>query len=163
MKTLYLMRHAKASRDIIGIGDIDRPLLLEGIEGTRRVVDHMIEKNIVIKHIVSSPALRAMETANIVAHGYGYSKDDILVYDELYKPDIIAFEDCIFSLADDWDHVMLVSHNPGITHFAESLVNMDEAVHTAGILSLSFPMDRWMNLYAALPIYNFFIHPKVVA
>ncbi len=163
MKTLYLMRHAKASRDIIGIKDIDRPLLLEGIEGTRRVVDHMKEKKIIIKHIVSSPALRAMETANVVAHAYGFRRDEILVYNELYRPDIIAFEDCIFSLPDDWDHVMLVSHNPGITNFAESLVTMDEAMHTAGVLSLSFPMDRWMNLYAALPVYNFFIHPKIVA
>lgn len=160
MKTLYLMRHAKASQNLYGIIDIDRPLLTEGIEDSHLIANHLKDQNIHIKHLVSSPAIRAFETAEAVAHIFGIKKDEILTYDELYKADIPAFEDCIFSLPDTWDHVMLVSHNPGITQFAGSLVKLEEPMPTAGVLSITFNMEKWINLYASSPIMNFLISPK---
>ncbi|HLO90018.1 MAG TPA: histidine phosphatase family protein [Lentimicrobium sp.] len=162
MKTLYLMRHARASKDMNGITDYDRPLLMEGIENTQKMTDHLKSLKITIKHIVTSPAKRAMKTATTVAHGYGIRREDILSYDELYKPDIPAFEDCIFSLPDDWDHVMLVSHNPGISDFADSLIRIEESMPTGSIISISFDMDRWINLYASPPLLNFFLQPKQI-
>lgn len=162
MKTLYLMRHAKSSKDIVGIADIDRPLLLEGSETTKRMTDYLKSQKIMIRHIVSSPAKRAYDTAVILAHGYGIKEDQILVYDELYKPDIPAFEDCIFSLPDNWDHVVLVSHNPGISDFAQSIMRVKEDMPTAGIISISFDMDRWINLYASPPLLNFFFQPREI-
>lgn len=162
MKTLYLMRHAKSSKDIVGIADIDRPLLLEGSETTKRMTDHLKSLKIIVKHIVSSPAKRAYDTAVILARGFNIAVDKILVYDELYKPDIPAFEDCIFSLPDDWDHVVLVSHNPGISDFAQSIMRVEEDLPTAAIISISFDMDRWINLYASPPLLNFFLQPKEI-
>lgn len=156
------MRHAKSVQDVHGIADIDRPLMQEGINSTHIMADHLKAQKIRIKHIVSSPAKRAIATTEIMAKAFGISKESILVYDELYKADIPAFEDCIFSLPDDWDHVMLVSHNPGITQFAMSLVQLGELMPTAGVLSLSFEMERWMNLYASPPVFNFFIQPKSI-
>lgn len=160
MKTLYLMRHAKASQNMFGVADIDRPLLTEGIEDSRRMAFHLMDLNIKIKHIVTSPAKRAHNTAEIVAHAFGINTEDILTYDELYKADIPAFEDCLFSLPDDWDHVMLISHNPGITQFAMSLTRLEEAMPTAAILSLTYEIPRWLNLYTATPVHNFIISPK---
>jgi len=157
MKTIYLMRHAKSSKDIFGITDIERPLLLEGIENTKQTTEHLKKINVIIRNIVSSPAKRAYETASVVAQGFGVKKDDILTYDELYKPDIPAFEDCLFSLPDDWDHVLLVSHNPGITEFAESLYRIGESMPTGSILALSFEMDKWINLYASIPEMKFYL------
>lgn len=160
MKTLYLMRHAKASQNMFGISDIDRPLQTEGIEDSRRMAFHLMDMHIKIKHIVSSPAKRAMATAEVIAQAFNIETEEILVYDELYKADVPAFEDCLFSLPDDWDHVMLVSHNPGITQFAGSLTKLDESMATSAILSLSYDIPRWLNLYAATPIHNFHITPK---
>lgn len=151
------MRHARSSKDLFGITDIERPLLLEGIEKTRQTTEHLKKINIIIRNIVSSPAKRAYETALVVAQGFGIKKDEILTYDELYKPDIPAFEDCLFSLPDDWDHVLLVSHNPGITEFADSLYQIGDAMPTGSILSLSFDMDKWINLYASIPEKKFYI------
>lgn len=160
MKTLYLMRHAKASQNMFGVSDIDRPLLTEGIEDSRRMAFHLMDLHIKIKHIVSSPAKRALSTAEVVAHAFNIETEDILVYDELYKADIPAFEDCLFSLPDDWDHVMLVSHNPGITQFAGSLTKLYESLPTSAILSLTYDIPRWLNLYTATPVHNFLISPK---
>jgi phosphohistidine phosphatase len=162
MKTLYLMRHAKSVQDLNNIADIDRPLMHEGVDNTHTMADYLKSEKIKIRHIVSSPAKRAIATAEIMAREFGIGKDGILTYDELYKPDIPAFEDSIFSLPDDWDHVLLISHNPGITQFAMSLVHPGETMPTAGILSLSFEMERWINLYASPPVFNFFIQPKSI-
>jgi phosphohistidine phosphatase len=71
MKTLYLMRHAKSSQNMFGVADIDRPLLTEGIEDSRRMAFHLMDLDIKIKHIVTSPAKRALATAEIVAHAFG--------------------------------------------------------------------------------------------
>lgn len=159
MKTLYLLRHAKASRDMNGIADIDRPLMLEGIENTKLIARKLKKSNAHIMHMVSSPAVRAFETAKTFGHEFGIPKDDILVYNELYKPDIPAFEDCIFSLPDNWNHVVIVSHNPGISDFASSLLKVNYDLATAGILAASFNIDKWINLYISVPKVNFYLKP----
>lgn len=145
-----------------GIADIDRPLLDEGIETTRLVIGHLKEKKVQIRNIVSSPAMRAITTAELIAKGFGVDKDDIQVFNDLYKADIPAFEDCIYSLPDEWDHVLLVSHNPGISEFAADLAVIPESLPTAGIVSLCFDMKKWINLCAAKPVINFFLHPKEI-
>lgn len=160
MKTLYLMRHARASREVYGISDIDRPLLLEGVEDSHRIGERLKEMKIIVRHLVSSPAKRALETAAVIAKTFGIREESILVYDELYKPDIPAFEDCIFSLPDDWDHVMLVSQNPGISDFSDSLIEFEESMTTGSVLSISFNMERWINLYASPPMLNFYLQAK---
>jgi len=156
------MRHAKAFHYMHGIADIDRPLLDEGIETTRLVIGYLKEKKVQIRNIVSSPAMRAITTAELIAKGFGVDKDDIQVFNDLYKADIPAFEDCIYSLPDEWDHVFLVSHNPGISEFAAELAVIPESLPTAGIVSLCFDMKKWINLCAAKPVINFFLHPKEI-
>ncbi len=154
------MRHAKASHYLQGIADIHRPLLDEGVSATRLVADHLKKLKIHILHIVSSPALRATGTAETLANSFGVAKYDIQIYHDLYKADIPAFEDCIYSLPDEWDHVLIVSHNPGISQFAADLAGIRDDLPTAGLISLTFAMDKWINLFGVKPVINFFLHPK---
>lgn len=160
MKTLYLMRHAKSSWDHPEMADIKRPLLQEGIDSTKKVVDYFRQNHINIKHIASSPAVRTIETAKLITHGLRLSHDSIDVFDDLYRADTSAFENCIFSLPDDWDHVLMIGHNPGISNFAHGFMAEKEEIPTAGVLSVSFNIEKWIHLYTAPPILNFFIHPK---
>lgn len=160
MKTLYLMRHAKASHNMHGIADIHRPLLDEGVAAARLVADRLKEIKINIRHIISSPALRAIGTAEAIANSFGLKKDDIQIYQDLYKADTPAFEDCIYSLPDEWDHILIVSHNPGISAFAADLAAIGEDLPTAGLVSLTFNMDKWINLFGVKPVLDFFLHPK---
>lgn len=154
------MRHAKASHYLQGIADIHRPLLDEGVSATRLVADHLKGLKINIRHIVSSPALRATGTAEAIAQSFSLAKDDIQVYHDLYKADIPAFEDCIYSLPDEWDHVLIVSHNPGISQFAADLAGISDDLPTAGLISLTFTMDKWINLFGVRPVVDFFLQPK---
>ena len=67
MKTLYIVRHAKSSWDHPGLGDDQRPLLEKGKKRTKYVVDYFLENNCRPDLIISSHAVRAFETAKIIA------------------------------------------------------------------------------------------------
>jgi phosphohistidine phosphatase len=64
MKTLLLVRHAKATHES-GYSDFERPLTEKGIHGAEKMAKHLQEKGIIPQLFVTSPALRTHQTANI--------------------------------------------------------------------------------------------------
>ena len=67
MKTLYILRHGKSSWEQPEENDFNRPLLPKGQRRTQRISVHIKEHNLPVDLIISSPAVRAFETAKIVA------------------------------------------------------------------------------------------------
>ena len=63
MKRLYLVRHAKSSWEEPGGSDIDRPLLEKGIKRTQKVICFLKDHGVKIDLMISSPAVRAFQTA----------------------------------------------------------------------------------------------------
>ncbi len=80
MKTLYIVRHAKSSWDHPGLGDDQRPLLEKGKKRTKYVVDYFLENNINPDLIISSHAVRAFETAKIIATSLDYPENKINLF-----------------------------------------------------------------------------------
>ena len=72
MKTLYLVRHAKSSWEEPGVSDADRPLIPKGLKKTQLIVDFLLKRETKIDLMISSPAVRAYETAKLVAAGLDY-------------------------------------------------------------------------------------------
>lgn len=162
MKTIYLMRHAKSSWQQPDMLDIDRPILKEGVLRTQKVIDYLLKNNIQIKSIVSSPANRAVSTARLVGETYGVNSQDILIAKQLYQADKVDFEDTIYSLPDTWSHVLLVSHNPGITDFANSFIqtNKIDSIPTSGIVAINLDINQWTDLRLAKAVVDFILYPK---
>ncbi len=94
--------------------------------------------------MISSPAKRAMQTAEALAEELGYPWDEIIVDERLYDAD----SDEILSVIqeqDDWlDHLMVVGHNPGLTALANYLsgVNLGD-VPTCGIVAMRYDVSEW--------------------
>ena len=84
MKTLYIARHAKSSWDHPGLEDHQRPLMLKGEEKTRFVVDHLLKDDFHVDLILSSHAVRAHETAKIIARAIHYPEEKIVISENLY-------------------------------------------------------------------------------
>lgn len=74
---LYILRHAIAQeRTAPGIkSDFDRPLTPEGEQKLRRVTKAMRNLELSFDLILSSPYVRARETAELVAAAFGISKN----------------------------------------------------------------------------------------
>ena len=90
MTILYLCRHAIAADPAKGMSDDDRPLTAEGIRKFRKTAKGLIkligEKK--LSHILTSPLLRARQTAEIISEALAEERLDIppIITDALKPP-----------------------------------------------------------------------------
>jgi phosphohistidine phosphatase len=164
MKTLYIVRHAKASWDFPDLPDVERPLLEKGINNTKRIVRELNEKNITVDMIICSHAKRARETASLIAKGLNYPAEKIEVSPNIYQVDRDEIFNIIFSQRDELDSLMIVGHNPTLTQFAN--LYLDEALDflpTSGVASISFETEKWIEVIKAKYKTNFIIYPKMLS
>ncbi len=163
MKTLFLMRHAKSSWEEPGVPDSDRPLIPKGINKTRLIVDSLLKKGISVDLMISSPAIRAYETAKIVAAGLNYPlnkiKTDRKIYDGYYD----RILDIIYGTPNDLNSLMIFGHNPTITNLANLFLHPGiESMPTSCVVCLSFNTDKWEEIPSKEAVQEFILYPKLL-
>jgi phosphohistidine phosphatase len=161
MKTLLLVRHAKSSWSYPELPDEQRPLLEKGKKRTKKVIDYLLENDVRVDLIITSHAVRAHETARIIAHALGFPEDKIIVSKQVYHASAEKLYDQFFDLSDDIDTIMMVGHNPTFTNFANQFLEEKiDWLPTSGIVSITFKTDFWINLPMAARQTNFVVAPK---
>jgi phosphohistidine phosphatase len=145
MKTLLLLRHAKASHDDSELADHDRPLKARGKEDAIRIGRQLHEAELVPTLIVSSTALRARKTASKVAKQMDY-KRAIELTDRLYLSSPQDHVEVVRSLPDAEARVMLVGHNLGLSQFLSGLTDSDAELATAELAQIAIPIKHWSDL-----------------
>ena len=73
MKTLLLLRHGKSSWSDASLADHDRPLKKRGVEAAKRMGQLLTELNLVPDHILTSSAVRATATVQLVVEATKYA------------------------------------------------------------------------------------------
>ena len=120
---LYIMRHGLAvTRDVTTVmDDAKRPLTSEGKQKMREIASGLDRMGIEVDWIVSSPLIRAVETAEIVGDALG-SKPPLDTCDAL-KPGS-APEALITFLAKrpNRRRVLVVGHEPDLSELAARLM-----------------------------------------
>jgi len=163
MKTLYLVRHAKAILDNRMEKDIERQLLEKGIKRTGTIIDFLLQKKIKVDLIVCSPAVRAFETARALAHALNFPLTNIKIERLLYEGDSDKIGDLFYDLPQNKESLMIVGHNPSITNFANLfLPEPIDYLPTSGIVCLQFDVNLWDELSKAKIISNFVVTPKML-
>lgn len=161
MKTVFIVRHAKSSWDISNIPDYMRPLLEKGKKRIKKAIDHLLDQKISVDYIISSHAVRAHETAKIIAHALHYPQDQIKIDPQLYITDGDGILDQFFDLPDRYDNVMIVGHNPALSEFVNKyLPEPIDHLPTSGIASISFKTDKWEEVPTSGYTINFVLFPK---
>src|SRR5438477_12332525 len=84
MKTLFLVRHAKSSRDEPALPDKDRPLKDRGKRDAPKMGERLAKRDVVRNLILSSPAKRALKTAQIIAKKLDYKLGDVVLVERLF-------------------------------------------------------------------------------
>ncbi len=118
MKTLILLRHAKSDHPP-GLSDRDRPLAARGTLDAPRMGQRLHGRGIRVDRLISSPAVRALATARLVAAALEYPPRRIRVDERLYPGDLAQLLDVIRALEESALQVMLVAHNPGLSELAQ--------------------------------------------
>lgn len=163
MKTIYIVRHAKSSWDNPSLTDHDRPLADTGIAKTKLIVEYLLKKNVRPELMISSSAVRARETAKLMAAGLGYPVDKIRIEDKLYhaSPDSIADE--MYALADNINSVMIFGHNPTLTYFVNQYLEPSiENLPTSGVVAIEFNTEMWNQIASSKNFIRFTIFPKMI-
>jgi broad specificity phosphatase PhoE len=88
---IYFVRHglseANVKRVFAGQKD-DSPLVDEGREQAKQTANEILKEDIKIDRIVSSPSIRAFETAQIIASILGFNKEDIFIDNRINEYDM---------------------------------------------------------------------------
>jgi phosphohistidine phosphatase len=148
MKTLLLLRHAKASRDDAELPDHDRPLKPRGKEDAKCIGRQLREADLIPQLIVSSTALRARKTASKVAKQMDYPRA-IELTDRLYLSSPRDHLEVARSLPDAEVRVMLVGHNPGLSQFLDELTGAETELATSQLAQIELPIKHWSELAGA--------------
>lgn len=161
MKTLFLVRHAKSSWELEGLTDEERPIIRKGIKKTRRVIEFLKARNVSVGLIISSHALRAMETARLLANGLNYPENRIRIERKIYDGYYDRILDIIYATPNEVDSLMIVGHNPIITHLANLFLHPGiDAMTTSCVVCLSFDTDKWEEIPGTEGKKEFIYHGK---
>jgi phosphohistidine phosphatase len=160
MKTLSLIRHAKSSWDDTALSDRERPLADRGKRDVAEMGRRLAERDVKPDLIMSSPAMRALATAEVIAESLHYKLKDIVVNNRLYAGQADDLLDVIQALGDKLKRVMLVGHNPELTELAHRLSS--EIVHmpTCAIAEFTFDAKSWSDVGNAKPAQVALDYPK---
>jgi phosphohistidine phosphatase len=154
MRKLFLLRHAKSSRDGIGVDDFDRPLNGRGKADARRMGLHMEAAGIRPGLALVSSAVRTKATWDLVEpHLEGVPA---ALEEELYLAGKSRLLARLRKVDDHIEAVLLIGHNPGIERLAQALVDrhgdagalarLAEKYPTGALAEIDLDIARWGEL-----------------
>lgn len=148
MKTLILVRHAKAANRHKHLSDLERALTPGGQKDAKRAARTLKAKGIVPSLLVSSPANRALETAHVFAAELDYPIHKIALKQSAYDAmDAEPLFSMIRETEDHHDTVLLFGHNPSLEEFASSLLlGFESDLPKAGVVEISIDKESWRDI-----------------
>jgi phosphohistidine phosphatase len=145
MKTLLVLRHAKASHDDASASDHARPLTKKGRKAARVIGGVLREEGLLPELVLSSTAERAKDTAEGVREAAGLSRE-ISLLDELYLAEPPAYLDALRRFGGEAERVLVVGHNPGIEALLFRLTGETQHMPTAALAECALPITNWSEL-----------------
>ena len=149
MRTLFLLRHAKARRESEG-GDRERGLHRKGQRQGAALAAYLAKLGRPVDRILCSPARRTRETLELIRPALS-GRRDLRFADELY----LAAPESLLRLVRDTDAavrtLMVVGHNDGLHQFALALADGERLTQlarfpTGALAVLDVDIDSWHEL-----------------
>lgn len=143
-KRIWIIRHGKSSRPF-GVIDHKRPLAKRASNDAVSIRRHLGNEPALY---VSSTALRAMETARMLA-----GKREIQPSEQLYEATTDEFMAVVEEFLSASNDVAFVAHNPAVTALVNRLTGRDltDNVPTLGLACFERSKSRWRLLSYVTP------------
>jgi phosphohistidine phosphatase len=164
MLRLTLVRHAQAQPGRSDQEDWDRTLEASGERDARIMGQRLSSAGARPDRILSSPAVRAVTTASLLARELNVPGRLIRKDERLYLADARTLLAAVQELGGDAARLMLVGHNPGLTEFADALSSERsiDNLPTCSTYSLDFDIANWSELEWASGVNAEFDYPRKV-
>jgi phosphohistidine phosphatase len=145
---LTLVRHAKSDWSLPDQNDWDRPLNKRGQRDAPEMARRLRSRRLKPELILSSPAVRALTTASVMARELKVPPARVVQDERLYlaaPTDLLAV---VRELGGEAKHVMVFGHNPGLTEFANRLSAGEhiDNLPTSGTFTAQFHIPAWADL-----------------
>ena len=161
MKTLYLVRHAKSSWKYPELDDFERPLKKRGHKNARFMGKILKRLKVAPDLVITSPAARAAMTARIIAYKINYPLEEIRYSESIYKFSENALINFVDQIDDVVNNILLVGHNPGLTHFANFIGDHPISnIPTCGVFCVDLDISSWVKISEGCGKLKFFEFPK---
>lgn len=145
MKTLFVLRHAKSSWDDPDLADFDRPLNDRGRTAAPFMGEVISQNGFAPDVILSSPAVRARETARLAKDG-GDLEAEIRHEPSIYEASPQTLRQVAANIDDSFRSAMIVGHNPGMEGFIRFLTGRLEPMPTAALAVIDLDIERWQDI-----------------
>ena len=147
MKTVVIVRHAKSSWEDPFLSDHQRPLAKRGLRDAPLMGRVLAEWGPPVDRVISSSAVRALSTAELVTREMGLPWDEIQIDEALYHATEEEMIDLLQEQDEYIDGVMLFGHNPGMTYLVNDLSDLDlDNLPTCGVVVLQFEITDWRQI-----------------
>ncbi|MGK5093153.1 histidine phosphatase family protein [Deltaproteobacteria bacterium TL4] len=147
MKWLYLLRHAKSSWKDEKLSDHDRPLAKRGQRDAPRVARVLHNLEHPPELILSSTAVRAVQTAMFLCETC-FQKTPFIKVERLYEASPGTLLRVIQEQSDQYRALVMVAHNPGLEDLVMHLTPNEEYVQfpTAALAGFKFEVNSWKGV-----------------
>lgn len=159
MKNLILIRHAKSSWKDLTLDDYARPLNKRGNKNAPMMAKRLKEQNLDIDLFLSSPAKRAMTTAQYFFNEFEHEVP-LTFNKEIYDASIHTLDNIIKNIDDSYETVCLFGHNPGLNLLASYYIDHYENIPTCGIIHIQFDTTSWKDIDNSNALFIAFDYPK---
>jgi phosphohistidine phosphatase len=168
MKTLYLMRHAKAGWDDPQQRDFDRPLTPRGQAAAVLMGRFLRAQNIQVDVILASPAVRNAMTWDRLEASWKSGLAPIFE-ESIYMATVDTLVGLVQASPRNIKTMMLLGHNPGMEDLSFKLIGdgdeggidlLDHGFTTAAIAELRFDVAEWSDITAKSATLQRFITPR---
>ena len=95
--------------------------------------------------IVSSTAVRAMKTAEVVADRC-YFDGEVQTDHRLYLADSNTILNIASRVSAEAKRILVVGHNPGLEDLVTRLTGCEEQLPTAGLAQIVLKIDQWKDM-----------------
>lgn len=143
MKTLYLIRHAKAEEHSFSKDDFYRDLQKKGRERAERIAQKLKDSLKIDEKtlVISSSANRAIQTAELFCEVLGYAKESIQQTRDIYEAHFMDILKVINSVPDEYDTLLIFGHNPGLSNLTNYLSHSEIELATSNVSILQLEGD----------------------
>ncbi len=157
MKTLYLLRHGEKEEEYEK-DDYDINLTKKGKLDIVSLAKKLLKKEVNPNLILSSPANRARQTAEILAKELNYKKN--IMYNEIiYQAFLNELNETITYTFDTINSLLIVGHNPSLAALSYTFCGFKDLFDMGDIIRIDFDCNSWIDIGKHNAKFIFFEKP----
>ena len=144
------------------MNDHNRPLNDIGFKDASMMGKRLYDRGVSFDQMLSSTAIRALTTCQLIAAEINYSLESIKTNKEIYGADITTIKEIIAKTeSNKVESLAVYGHNPTLYFLVEEILGEHiEKFSTCSMLYVKFDTDKWTNCFNSKKEIIFFEFPE---